>query len=980
VTRLPNTLIGRSEEVLVIDRTLSGLGRGGSAAIEVAGEPGIGKTRLLAELATRADALGYLVLSGSASDLEADLPFWVFVDALDEYIAALEPRRLDALENDVLSELATVFPAVTPRASVPAAVVPQTRYRTYRAVRELLERLTAIKPLVLVLDDVHWADPASVELLGTLLRRPPEAAVLITLAVRPRQAPDRLSNALERAHRSGTLQRLPLRPLTREQAHDLLGDTVDDAVTGNLYSECGGNPFYLEQLARSLGRVAAPDFAKAHASLLDLDVPAAVAAALAEEFALLTAEERLVLQGAAVAGDPFRPELAAAAANTSEALALDALDALLKLDLIRQTDVPRRFRFRHPLVRRAVEKSTPAAWSLGAHERCAAALERQGASAAERAHHIALAGRPGDMAAVAALREAGETTAQRAPAIAAIWFCDALRLLPETAPAESRVELLLSRARALAATGQFTQSHAALLESFDLVPPEAVALRIQLTTACAGVEHLLGRHEQAHARLVSAMESVSEQSSPAAAELMIALAMDGFALMDYGRMRDWAERAVNTAHGLGDRPLAAAATAVHVFACAADGAIAVAKTHRHEATAMVADLSDHQLALHLDTAVHLAGAELYLDCYPEAEAHADRAIAVGLATGQSELVPLAYSILGQVKLLRGQLDEAAELLDNVVDGARLSGNVQALAGDLINRSLTAVVAGNIDLALSTAEESVELTNGLDQSLVTAAGVALATALLESGDPSRAVDVLLRSSGGEELLLVPGVWRARSLELLTRCWLAVGRQREATLAASLVETVATRLTLPVARSMADRALAAVALAAGTPEVAAQHALASAATADEVGMPVDAAFSRTLGGRALALSAQRDRAIAQLWQAADQFHACGALRYRAAAEFELRRLGQRLHRRTRPGDPRKSGVQSLTSRELEIARLVVDRRTNPEIAEALFLSPKTVETHLRHLFHKLDVSSRVEVARVVERSDPLRSSAGPRPTGT
>jgi predicted ATPase len=163
VTRLPNTLIGRAEEVLAIDRTLSALGRGGSAAIEVAGEPGIGKTRLLAELATRADALGYLVLSGSASELDADLPFWVFVDALDEYIAGLEPRRIDALENDVLSELGTVFPAVTPRASMPAAIVPQTRYRTYRAVRELLERLTAIKPLVLVLDDVHWADPASVE-------------------------------------------------------------------------------------------------------------------------------------------------------------------------------------------------------------------------------------------------------------------------------------------------------------------------------------------------------------------------------------------------------------------------------------------------------------------------------------------------------------------------------------------------------------------------------------------------------------------------------------------------------------------------------------------------------------------------------------------------------------------------------------------------------------------------------------------------
>ena len=102
-------------------------------------------------------------------------------------------------------------------------------------------------------------------------------------------------------------------------------------------------------------------------------------------------------------------------------------------------------------------------------------------------------------------------------------------------------------------------------------------------------------------------------------------------------MRDWAERAVSTAHGLGDRPLAAAATAVHAFACAADGAINVAMTHRHEAAAMMADLSDHQLAHHLDTAIHLAGAELYLDCYPEAQAHADRAIAVGLATDRANL-------------------------------------------------------------------------------------------------------------------------------------------------------------------------------------------------------------------------------------------------------------------------------------------------------------------------------------------------------
>jgi ATP/maltotriose-dependent transcriptional regulator MalT len=964
---LPGHLVGRAEELLAIDHALAQLAQDESAALEVRGEPGIGKTRLLAELAARADAHGQLVLWGSASELERDLPFWVFVDALDEYVQGLEPHRLDALDDDVRTELGTVFPSLS-RFAVAGGVRSQhERYRIHRAVRELLERLTATKPLLLVLDDVHWADSASVELIGALLRRPPDAAVLMALAVRPRQLPERLSGALERAHRVGFLDRLELGVLTRVEAREFLGDAVEDAASIDIYDESGGNPFYLEQLARTLDRAPEDTSATPDPSLAGLDVPPAVASALAEELALLSGDARLVLEGAAVAGDRFEPELAAAAASTPEGSALDALDELLALDLIRETDVPRRFRFRHPLVRRAVYDSAPGGWRLGAHERCAAALAARGAPAGDRAHHVQRSARHGDSAAVAILREAAEAAVHRAPASAAIWFGDALRLLPEAAPAEVRVELLLARARVLAATGQFAEGHSALLESIALVPPQAVALRVRLTTACAGIEHLLGRHEQAHARLVSAMESLRDRASPEATALMIELAMDGFFLMEYERMRTWAERALRTAQPLGDRPLTAAAAALLAFASAASGATAEAERHRTEAAALVADLTDEELAVRLDAVANLAGAELYLDRYEDAEAHAERAMAVGVATAQSEFIPLPYSILGQVKLLRGQLAEASDMLDNAVEGARLSGNVQALAGNLVNRSLTAVAAGDLDAALSTAKENVELTHGLDQSLVCAAGVALAAALLETGDPGRAVDALVQSSGGDELLLIPGVWRARALELLTRCWLALGRREEAELAAGRAEAAAAALKLRVARSMADRALAAVAFEAGDAGIAAERALASAGLADEVGMPVEAALSRTLAGRALAQAGQRERAIAELQHAAAKLHVCGALRYRAAAERELRRFGQHIHRRTRPGKTDASGVESLTSRELQIARLVFDRKTNPEIAEALFLSPKTIETHLRNIFRKLDVSSRVEVARAVEQSD-------------
>jgi DNA-binding NarL/FixJ family response regulator len=145
------------------------------------------------------------------------------------------------------------------------------------------------------------------------------------------------------------------------------------------------------------------------------------------------------------------------------------------------------------------------------------------------------------------------------------------------------------------------------------------------------------------------------------------------------------------------------------------------------------------------------------------------------------------------------------------------------------------------------------------------------------------------------------------------------------------------------------------------------LRSAAAFTEAGTPVQAAMARTLAGRAFGIAGDTDRAAAELDRAATEFELHGAFGQRDAAERELRRLGRRSrYRRTRAvGDG--SVVESLTERELQVARLVVDRRTNAEIAAELYLSTKTVETHLRNLFHKLGVSSRVEVARVIERVD-------------
>jgi DNA-binding NarL/FixJ family response regulator len=295
-------------------------------------------------------------------------------------------------------------------------------------------------------------------------------------------------------------------------------------------------------------------------------------------------------------------------------------------------------------------------------------------------------------------------------------------------------------------------------------------------------------------------------------------------------------------------------------------------------------------------------------------------------------------------------------------------NVQGLAWILLNRSLAASAAGDVDLALATAHESIDLARDLDEGPVSAYGaVALAGPLLATGRAGLAADQLLKSAGGEELGLLPGTWRVWSLELLTRCLLGAGRRREAERAAEAAAACADELALPMAVGMARRAAAALALDAGDPASAAERALAAAVALEEVEDVFDAALSRTLAGRALVQAGAHDRAAAELERAAAAFDSFGSPRYRAEAERELRKLGRPLHRRTRPGKADAIGVASLTERELQVARLVVDRKTNREIAEALFLSPKTIETHMRNMFIKLDVSSRADVARAIERAD-------------
>jgi DNA-binding NarL/FixJ family response regulator len=964
-------LVGRSAELRTLDGLLDGAAAHRGGAVELVGEPGIGKTRLLAELGRRADARGMLVLSGSASEFERDLPFWVFVDALDEFVAGLPPGTLDGLDADLRSQLGVLLPSL-PSRDAPHAVEDE-RYRTHRAVRRCLEVLAGRTPLALLLDDLHWADPESVDLLGALLRRPPAAPVLLAVAMRPRQVPERLTGALQRARPA----RLELGALTEDEARELVGGRAVDG----LYAESGGNPFYLEQLARSAARSTAVDHG--------LDVPGAVAAALAGELALLAPATRRILEGAAVAGDPFVPELAAAAADLPEPAVAEALDDLLHRDLVRPTAVPRRFRFRHPLVRRAVYGAAPGGWRLGAHERVAGALRTSGAGAAVRAHHVAQAARLGDRDAVAVLREAGETLAPRAPAGAARWFRAALDLLPDSAPADERLALWTALAGAEHACGNLVAAHAALLRCLELgalVPgTQGAATRVRFVAHCAGIENVLGHHDAAHRRLETALDALPDGPSPEAVTLLVELARDGIHRLEFDSLHQWSRRALAAARPLGDRALLARACAGAAFSAAFSGAFGEAVAPCAEAAALVDGLSDDELGWFPDpVAMHLAAGELFLDRLGDAHRHAERGLAIARAVGRDHLLPLLFWA-GAVRTACGRLTDAAAVYDDAVEVARLSGNAAMLAWNLFGRSTTATAVGDTDLACRTAEESVAVLRGSPPVFVAVwASFALASAVAEAGDPDRAARVLTGAVGGVDLPLLPPPLRPAGFALLARCRLATGRRPDAAAAVAAAAACADRSGLPLARATAGHAAAELALD-DDPAVAAEHALRAAELAGATGAVVPAALSRQLAGRALAAAAQTARATAELERAAADLDACGAPRRRAAVEQELRRLGhRRLHRRSRPGAHDGTGLATLTGRELQVARLIADRRTNAQIAAELYLASKTVETHVRNLFTKLDVSSRVEIARMVERADrdgreltPAASSAGPAP---
>jgi DNA-binding NarL/FixJ family response regulator/tetratricopeptide (TPR) repeat protein len=978
-------LTGRTQELDRIGIALADLEGGESQLLAITGEPGIGKTRLLAELRARAHTRGHTVLAGRSTEFERESPFGTLVEALDDFLASFSARRLKVI-GERLPHLTGVFPAlsrVTTAESGPAL----ERYRHHRAIRALLEDLALKRPLVLVLDDVHWADAASVEAIAYLLRRPPTAPVLLVLSCRSGQAPAMLIDALAGATREARAEHLALGPLSELEAATLLAGEPDPPRRRRIYIEAGGNPFYIEQLLRtdsapraasdSSGVERSPEFGTTAKSELSAErgqpelglpdqIPPAVAAALAQELRHLSPRARRMLEGAAVAGEPFEPELAAEAVGLEPELALELLDELIACDCVRSETLPRRFRFRHPIVRRAVYDSIAPGRRLAAHGRVAQVLHQLGAPAAARAHHVALSARLGDEGAIAVLEQAASQVAAGAPASSAEWLAVALSLLPSD-HAERRLALLSSLAQAQAAAGRLTAAHATLVEITAGLPPDADSGWSQAVASLASVELALGRHSGAHSRLEHALAAIPDQSTPHAVPLLVALAMDVSYQGDFERGSQACVRALAASVG-GDPALRALARAVLalMLELQGSGASAAARDCATLAASEFEALTDEQLAGQLDLPYHLGLVETLLERFEQAARHLQRGIAVALACGNSQFIVSTRAFLAYCLMYLGRTEDALHVADEAVETGRLM-RVPAVSAWALTTAASAWSAVDTREALRLGEEALATLGDLDDSMMadTTHGH-FAVICADAGQHERCIEHMkLAGAPDFERFGEPGR-RCFWTEALVRSTLALGRLSDAREWAALGEELAADLGLPVAEAAVRRARAMVLLAEGESQAAAELALAAAAGAAAHGTPIEAARSRSLAGRALAAAGQPARAITELHAARAELLRCGARRLEQEVARELRALGVSAPAPVsrRPGD---TGTRQLSRREREVATRVAAGESNPEIAAALYLSPKTIEGHMRRIFEKLDVSSRAQVAATIAREE-------------
>jgi DNA-binding CsgD family transcriptional regulator len=935
------TLLERERELTELGNALAEAREGGGRALLVEAPAGLGKTTLLWAASEAAAEAGFTCLRARASELERDFAYGCVRQLLEPAVAKLSDPERDRLFDGAASLSKPLFAPTD--ASSPSA---DSSFSILHGLYWLLNNLADEGPVALYVDDLQWSDPESLRFLNYLAPRLDGLPVAVFASTRSGAS---VPADLARLAASPETTLLRPGPLSVEATAALCERRLGTSVAGEFATACheatGGNPFFLEALLRAAGERGFPT-ESSEAIRVERIGPAAVAQAVLLRLSGAPAAATALVRAVAVLGDGASLADAARLADVDEREAARAADLLVALAILKPAEG---LEFAHPIVREAVYADIGPHERAGAHARAARILAASGASEERVAAQVTEAEPTGDPDRVELLRRvAADAHARGAPAAAAAWLG---RALAEPPPPATKAAVLLELGSAeLRLAAPRAVEH--LATAVDQVrEPRLLATSVRLL---ANALTMSGDADRSVAAILSTIEIVEADDR----ELSLQLEAEA------------------AAHAQLAGPETRARAARRL------------ERHGH----LAGDTPGERLVL-ANLAFQRARAS---DSAREAAEYLERALAGGgLLSDQQVDVEGTFYLLVNGLLATDALDLVFACLDQVLADARERASIPALAFAIEHRGWVALRRGDVAQVEADARTALELLTAHDIPLGRAlARGLLIEALIEEGDIEAAERE--QKIGGDDDEIPVGMSGNLLLEARGLLRLAQGRTREGVddlrefgrrdelsgaanpLASRWRSHVAFALAAigesEHARRMAQEdlerarrwgaatgvgvALRATALVEGG--AAALDRLRESAKVLQ-GSPARLGYARVLCdlGAALRRANRRAEARIPLEEAVELAERCSAWALAERARTELRAAGGR------SSDPEGAGVEQLTASERRVAELAAEGQSNPEIAQALFVTRKTVETHLGHVYRKLDIAGRGELPQVLAR---------------
>jgi ATP/maltotriose-dependent transcriptional regulator MalT len=926
-TTLAPPLLGRQEETRVLASLLDALRAGRGGAVVVEGPAGIGKSRLLAEAARMAKDAGMLVAAGRADEIEALVPLAPLLSALGAGPSPILRREeLRALERP-----------------------GDQRFWLLEELAELLEVRSRSTPVLITIDDVQWADPATIWAVQSLAQRLASSPAGWVLAARPEAAATGANRLLAELAAAGAarIELAPFGPSDMETlAADVTGGTPD-AELASFLAGAGGNPFLALDLLQALVADHAIRVEDGVASLVAPRVPDRFRATVRGRLGSLSLGALHFLQAASVFGRSFTVADVGAVLGSVPGALVPFLDETIRANVL--VDEGGRLEFRHELIRQAIVADVAPSALVALHRGAAAAIVAGNGSATEAAGHLLTSAAPGDEGAVAILQRAAAETAGQAPRTAAALALGAIELMTPDRPGWP--EALAGTVR-LAAWGSRFPEAMALADralALELDAEAASVVRLGLSDALM----LGGRRREV---IVQCREALArpDLSPRLRANFLHNL---GFALAMEGEVSAAArayDEGIACAEPRDEGVILACRIGIG-FVTASGGHLAQALAIS-EGCARTAERGSTEVRQRFPQAL-LVGVLSAMDRFVEADAVLATYRKEAEELGASWALEFCERCACSSRMMAGRLGEAAveaEVTLALIEALDMWHDSNLPLGVL---ALVSLHRNDLEAAEAHLARSRSYRDLYGHTLP--AYLSLAEALLRDarGDPAGAVATLKETFDLPELL-------------------RQNLSRDPTLAPRLVR---------LAQRADDSGRAGVVIAAadelallnpgfGAFAAAAAHCQ-GLATGDADGLVVAAEKFRDSprvmarasafedAGQALLGREPDSRAARYLNEALESFHNAGAVRDEARVRRRLRRAGIRPSaQRVAPSARPKLGWEAVSSAELRVVRLVAQGLTNRQVAERLYLSTYTVGTHLKHVFDKVGITSRVELTRL------------------